>query len=68
MENSFGKEVLIAVKKNFRNYIEWLKPRSEDSLGLKIVKTFFKSFTTLLLIAFSPVILLILMISFLVAF
>lgn len=68
MENLFGKEVLLAIKKNLRAYKEWIKPKSIDSLILRIVKTFFKALTTLLLIAFSPVILLILMISFLVAF
>lgn len=68
MENSFSKEVLLLIKKNLKLYKEWLKPTPGDPLGLTIVKSFFKGLSTLLLIAFSPIVMLILIVAFLAAF
>lgn len=67
MENSLKEEVLLSIKKNLKLYLEWLKPKSGDPLGLAIVKSFFKAITTSILIAFSPILLLILTVAFLSA-
>lgn len=67
MENSLKEEVLLLIKKNLKAYLEWLKPKSGEPLGLAIVKSIFKALTTSLLIAFSPILLLILTVAFLSA-
>jgi hypothetical protein len=68
MENSFSKELIILIKKRISEYGRWLKPDPRDPLALSIIKSIFKGITTLVLIAFSPVVILILIISFLAAF
>lgn len=67
-DKSVKDEILLSVKNNLKRYKEWLKPRSEDNLGLSIIKTFAKGLTTLVLIIFSPVLILILLITFVSAF
>jgi hypothetical protein len=68
MENSFYKEVILALEKYLKQYAEWLKPTRGEPLGLVVVKSIFKAFSTIFLLVFSPVVLLILVVAFLAAF
>lgn len=43
---------------HFKRLKEWMKPDPQDHLALKIVKTVFKSLAMLVLLLFSPVLLL----------
>lgn len=46
---------------------EWMKPEPADNLFLKIAKTFFKCIALLIMIAFSPVIIVVLLFVFFAA-
>lgn len=48
----------------FRRFKEWLKPDLSDPVALRVVKTFFKSIVVLLLLLFSPVMLVALVLGF----
>ncbi|MBA2746340.1 MAG: hypothetical protein H0U44_08960 [Flavisolibacter sp.] len=54
-------------KKKIRQLLEWVKPVPEDPVIIKILKLIYKSIAVLLLIAFSPVILVVLIFVFLAA-
>lgn len=68
MEKSFAKELLDLLAKNFNLYKEWLKPTPGDPMALTVIKSFFKGLSSLLLIMFSPIVVVILIIAFLAAF
>lgn len=60
-------EVLKLIKENFNRYKEWIKPDPEDHIVLTIIKTIFKAITALFFVAFSPIVLIILIFAFLAA-
>lgn len=53
-----------AIKKRITNLREWVKPNPADPLYLTVFKTIYKGIALLVLIALSPVILIILVIIF----
>jgi hypothetical protein len=52
----------------FDQFKNWLKPVPEDSNGITFLKSIYKAIAVLVLIAFSPVILIILLVTFFAAF
>lgn len=48
----------------FSSLLDWLQPNPNDTLLLKIIKTFFKSIAALILILLSPIILIIVFLIF----
>ena len=48
----------------FHRLKEWMKPDPQDHVALKIVKTFFKSLAMLVLLVFSPVLIIGLVLGF----
>ena len=68
MEPTFARELQKYVAKYVREFREWLKPDPTDTTTKKILKGIYKSIVVLILIAFSPVLALILTIAFLAAF
>lgn len=68
MKESFAAELWKYIGKQWANLLEWIKPEPSDSLGMKILKGFFKSIVVLILLAFSPIIILVLIIAFVAAF
>lgn len=68
MKESFAGALLDYLSEYLKQLKEWLRPVPDDPLYLKIIKGFLKGIVVLLLTALSPVILLILIISFLAAF
>lgn len=48
----------------FRRFRQWLLPDPQDPPGIRMVKTFFKSIAVVLLILFSPVMLIGLFLGF----
>lgn len=68
MKESFASELWRYIGRQFDELVEWVKPNPEDPLGLKILKGFFKGIVVLVLLALSPVIVLILIIAFIGAF
>jgi len=55
------------IKGWWRSLLEWVKPNPADGLFLKIVKMIFKSIILLILVALSPVILVVLLFVFFAA-
>lgn len=68
MDNSAAKALKEYIFQKIRELRDWIKPDPADSLMLKIGKLFLKSLVLLVLTAFSPVILLLLLIAFVGAF
>lgn len=68
MNESFARELQKWIAENIKKIREWIKPDPADSLGMKMIKGFYKSLVILLLLIFSPVICLLLTIAFLAAF
>ena len=68
MKESFAGALLDYLSEHLKQLKKWLRPVPDDPLYLKIIKGFLKGIVVLLLTALSPVILLILIISFLAAF
>lgn len=68
MKQTFAGALLDYLSEQLKQLKEWLSPVPEDPLYLKIIKGFLKALVVLLLTALSPVILVILIISFLAAF
>ena len=52
------------LSKQINRLKEWMKPNPEDDLALKIIKTFLKSLAMLVLLLFSPVLLIGLVLGF----
>lgn len=52
------------VATQMRKLVHWVKPDPSDVVGVRIVKTFFKSIAMLLLLLFSPVLLIGLAVAF----
>ena len=68
MNNSFAVELQKYIAQKVAQLQEWLKADPTDSLALRIVKGIYKSLAVLVLTALSPVILVILVVTFLAAF
>lgn len=68
MKQTFAGALIKYLSEQLELLKEWLRPVPEDPLYLKIIKGFLKALVVLLLTALSPVILVILIISFLAAF
>lgn len=67
-ERSFASELKDYLGKQLTELREWLRPVADDPLFLKIIKGILKAVVLLILTALSPVILLVLIITFLAAF
>lgn len=67
MADSLNEEILKIIKKNLISYKEWMKPKEGDPIALTIIKSIFKGIVALVLVAFSPLVLLILVIAFFAA-
>jgi hypothetical protein len=68
MKQTFAGALLEYLNEQLNQLKEWLRPVPDDPIYLKIIKGFLKALVVLLLTALSPVILVILIISFLAAF
>ena len=68
MGESFSQGLQEYIGKQINALREWIRPVPEDPLYLKIIKGFFKGIVVILLTALSPVILLILTVTFFAAF
>lgn len=68
MEPTFAKELQRYVAKQVNDFRIWLKPDPKDSTSMKILKGLYKSIVVLILIAFSPILAVILTVAFLAAF
>jgi hypothetical protein len=60
---TIGEYFLMQVRKLLR----WIKPTPDDALAVSIIKTILKSIVMLVLIAFSPVVIIILTVAFFAA-
>ncbi len=58
------QETLDALKEYWRQFIEWLKPKRGDAILLQIIKSILKIPVVLLVVALSPVVILVLLIAF----
>lgn len=65
MEKSGG--LLQMITGRYEALWEWVKPKSEDALLMKMIKTFFKGLLALILVLLSPVIILVLTLVFFAA-
>lgn len=63
-EESFSEALRKHILKQISALGQWIKPNPADNLFLQIIKLFFKSIVVLLLTAFSPIVLLVLIIGF----
>lgn len=68
MDQSFSRALWKYLEEQLKNLRDWLRPVPEDPLYLKIIKGFFKGLVLIVITALSPVIILILIITFLAAF
>ena len=68
MKQTFAGALLEYLNEQLNQLKEWLRLVPDDPIYLKIIKGFLKALVVLLLTALSPVILVILIISFLAAF
>ena len=68
MDNSAAQALREYIFQKIKELREWIRPDPADPLLLKIGKLFLKSLVLLVLTAFSPVILLLLLIAFIGAF
>lgn len=68
MDDSAAKALREYIFKRIQELRAWVKPDPADPLLMKIGKLFLKSLVLLVLTAFSPVILLLLLIAFIGAF
>lgn len=68
MNQSFAVELQKYVTQKVTQLRQWLRPVPTDSLPLKIFKGIYKGLALLVLTAFSPVIIAILIIAFVAAF
>jgi hypothetical protein len=67
MDQSFARALWKYLEEQVTHLRHWLRPVPEDPLYLKIIKGFFKGIVLLLITALSPVIVVILTITFLAA-
>lgn len=68
MKESFATELWKYTRKQWDELLEWIKPEPTEALGMKILKGFLKSIVVLILIALSPVIIIVLVVAFIAAF
>jgi hypothetical protein len=67
-DESLASAMIDYIQKQLKELREWLRPVSDDSIFLKIIKGIFKTFVLIILTVLSPVVLLILVIAFFAAF
>lgn len=67
MEEQKDESIKETILKYFERFKEWLKPNKEDSLIVQSLKMVYKVLAVLLLIVFSPVIIVILIFVFFAA-
>ncbi len=67
MEELQGESIKEMIVSKFKQLKEWLKPNPEDSMLITSLKMIYKIIAVLLLIAFSPVIIVILIFVFFAA-
>lgn len=63
-DESVREELRTFIQNKWNALQEWLKPNPDDSIAIQILKSIYKSLAVLVLIALSPVILLLLLIAF----
>lgn len=68
MNKSFAKELQEYIAQRINQLRQWLKPDPSDSVAVKIFKGIYKSLAVLVLTALSPVIIIVLVVTFLPAF
>lgn len=68
MEHLEGEGIRETIINYFKKFKEWLKPNSTDTLLVQSLKMVYKVLAVLILVAFSPVIIIILFFVFLAAF
>jgi len=68
MEHLEGEGIRETIINYFKKFKEWLKPNSADTLLVQSLKMVYKVLAVLVLVAFSPVIIIILFFVFLAAF
>ncbi len=68
MQQLEGKNLEETVKEKWLQLRDWLKPDPDDSTLVTVIKSFFKAIAVLILIALSPIILVILTFVFVAAF
>ncbi|MFC3198163.1 hypothetical protein ACFOET_11125 [Parapedobacter deserti] len=64
---TYRQEIRNFVRRLSGNFIEWLKPSPDDHWSVQILKTIGKIPVVLLLVALSPVLLVVLLLVFLIA-
>lgn len=67
MEHLKGEGIKEMIINRFKRLMEWLKPNPADSLAIQSLKMIYKALAVLVLIAFSPVILILLLFAFFAA-
>ncbi len=67
MEQLKGEGIKEMVVNRFKRLFEWLKPNPADTLLIQSLKMIYKALAVLVLIAFSPVILIVLLFVFFAA-
>jgi hypothetical protein len=66
--NEISQEILTWLRGYWTQYKEWMKPEPNDPTVLTVIKTFFKGLTAILLVAISPVVIILLTVAFVAAF
>ena len=67
MKQLEGEGIRAMLMSRLKRFMEWLRPNASDSLFIQSLKMIYKAFAVLLLIAFSPVIILLLIFIFFAA-
>lgn len=67
MEHLKGEGIKEMIINRFKRLMEWLKPNPADTLLIQSLKMIYKALAVLVLIAFSPVILILLLFAFFAA-
>jgi hypothetical protein len=62
-----GTGMMDIIRSKWKQFWTWMKPDPKDPLGITILKSIYKLIALLLLVAFSPVILVVLIFVFLAA-
>ena len=65
---AISKEITNWLKNNWEQYKIWMKPDPNDPAVLSVIKTLFKGLTAIVLVALSPVVILLLILAFVAAF
>ena len=66
-DKSLSKELMDGLKKKWESFLQWLKPDPDDAIALQIIKTILKIPVLIIVLALSPVALVVLIFAFVVA-